>query len=199
MNTEIADLIAEIEKEEEFDEIVTEVTAPFEELTLDNDAEEIVEINVPEEELIEDDVLVETMLVPTPTFNVGDEVMLTTNATFASGNTIPKSLFNIKLYVCAEKNGNYAVGQRRGGKVLGSIKPEHLIPYETTTSIASDFKKYLILINEEKAMVKSRPEESSKTLITLPYNGLYTVIGEHNDWCHLKIGGWIPMSAVTKI
>ena len=89
MNNEIADLIAEIEKEEEFDNIVTEVTAPFEGLTLDSESEEIVEIAVPEAELMEDDVLVETDNTAIQQYNIGDTIMLSTDAVNISGSEIP--------------------------------------------------------------------------------------------------------------
>ena len=41
--------------------------------------------------------------------------------------------------------------------------------------------------------------KNSKTLKTIRYNGLFTVIGEKDNWGHLKIGGWIPLYKVKKL
>ena len=147
-------------------------------------------------EIIEDDVLVADR--PKVTFNIGDEVKLIPGATYASGGKIPDILFNTKLFVRQIKNGNYSIGINTVGKISGSVKPEALVPY-TKEIIADGFEPYLILIKEDNLAIKSRPDHASKTLKTLGFNGLFTVVGEKDGWGHLKIGGWIPLDKVTKL
>ena len=61
------------------------------------------------------------------------------------------------------------------------------------------FKPYLILVKVDNLDIKSRPIESSNTLKTIHRDGLYTIIGEKNNWGHLKIGGWVPLDSVHKL
>ena len=196
-NDEIAALIAEFEKEDEFDNIVAEVTEPF----VVEDAPEV-EIEVVEEEVIEDDVLVEDRPpVELPKFNIGDAVRLTPNATYLSGSAIPKEMFNSKLYIRQVKNDSYAVGIKTTGRIAGSVKAEFVVPYvkEVEQIIAPEFNNYTISVRVSDLNVKSRPDVNSKTLKTIHLYGLYTVVGEKDNWGHLKIGGWIPLDSVKKL
>lgn len=196
MDNEIAALIKEIEKEEEFDKIVTEVTVPF---ASDSDAEEIVEIEIPEEELMEDDVLVADIDINS-FFKVGDTVQLIPNAKFAAGGTIPAHLFGIKLYVRDIRDGKYSISPRSSGRMAGSVHPSSLRTYvekpanEEHLLVEEEiFKPYYVIIDAEQLTVRSKPIDNSKNLKTIYKDDLYTVVGEKNGWGHLKIGGWIPL------
>jgi hypothetical protein len=194
MNNEIAAIIAELENEE-VKEITIE-TANEIEIT---DAE--TEVVVEEEELMEDDVLIEDRPpVTVHTYKIGDAAMLTANAVNITGSAIPEHYKNKKIYIRAIRNGNYGFSINPTGKTSGFVvQPEHLVPYTEEMIIKKPFDSYIILTNADNINVKSKPTHNSNTLKTIQNNHLYTVIGEHNDWCHLKTGGWIPMTAVKKI
>lgn len=189
-NNEIDAIIAEMEKEEKFDTIVSEITEPF----------EITEENVIEEEVIEDDVLVEdNPAVIIPKFEIGDAVKLVAGAKYLSGGEIPANLFNSKLYVRTIKNGNYGIAIKTSGRISGSVEGKYLTEYSAPKAEAAPEISYLVLVKAPELDIKSRPTENSKTLKTIHYNGLFTVIGEKDNWGHLKIGGWIPLDKVKKL
>lgn len=193
MDNEIAALIAEMENEEQKDEtiLLETVSADDEILPLDTDASE---------EEFEDDVLVEDRApVEVKTYNIGDIVMLTSNATDAAGNTIPSCYKNTKIYIRGIKNGCYSFSTKPTGRTSGFlVKPEYIIPHTEKQIVEETFKPYLILVKVDKLDIKSKPMANSNTLKTIHYDGLYTVVGEKNGWGHLKIGGWIPLDD-TKI
>lgn len=183
MNTEIAAIIAEMEKEEE--------------ILLTNTNKE--EISEEIEEEIKDDELVESVIEPVITFKVGDKVQLTPNARYASGASIPASLKKNNFYICQVlKDNKYVLSLNKTGKSNGIVFGKDLIAYTDTPKIEKE-PLYYCLIMSDSVDVKSRPDKTSKTLKTLHRNGLYTVMEEKNDWCHLKIGGWIPSEAVRKL
>lgn len=163
--------------------------------------EAVVEEIVPVKEVIEDDVLVEDRPpVEVPVFKVGDAVKVRPGATYTTGGAIPANIVNSKLYVRqVQKNGNYGVGVQMVGRISGSVKPEDLVAYTTDVVVEKDFNPYLILINVDEVNIKSRPDETSKTLKTIHRNGLFTVVGENEGWGHLKIGGWIPLDSVIQL
>ena len=196
MDNEIAALIKEMEKEEELDAIVAEVTAPF-----DNDAEEIIEIVVPEVELMEDDVLVEDKpAVEVRTYAIGDAVILASNAVSISGSNIPDKYKGVKVYVRTIRAGGYGFSTSKTGRTCGFlVNPEYLTPYTENAIAVNTFKSYLILVKTDELDIKSRPIATSKTLKTIHRDGLFTVVDEKDNWGHLKIGGWIPLDQVRKI
>ena len=163
--------------------------------------EAVVEEIMPMEEVIEDDVLVEDRPpVEVPVFKVGDAVKVRPGATYTTGGAIPANILNSKLYVRqVQKNGNYGIGVQMTGRIAGSVKPEDLVVYTTDAITAADFKPYLVIVKEDGLEVKSRPEVGGKTLTTLHKDCLFTIIGEKNDWGHLKIGGWIPLDSTVTL
>ena len=195
MDNEIAALIKEMEKEEELDEIVAEVTAPFEVLTLDDDAEEIVEITIPEEELMEDDVLIENPYeLEIKTYNIGDAVTLSANAVNISGSEIPDRYKQKKVYIRTIKNEHYGFSINKTGRTSGFlVNAKYLTPYTDEKIEIPEFDSYLIAIDVDALDIKSRPVQTSNTLKVAHKNDLYTIIEEKNNWGHLKFGGWIPL------
>ena len=150
---------------------------------------------------MEDDVLVEIKSTASNKFEIGDAVQLVPGAKFAAGGAIAKNLFDTKLYVRQIIDNNYAVGIQPTGRIAGTVKPEALIPYSETVVVKSEngMEPYLILVKTDNLDIKSRPVESSKTLKTIHFNGLYTIVDEKDGWGHMKIGGWIPLDKVKKI
>lgn len=183
---------------EELQDIINEVMEVEEPTT-----EVIVEeIKVPEEEIIEDDELVENKPVnELPKFKMGDAVALVPNAKYTSGSPIPANLFNNKLYVRTVKENGYGIAPQTTGRISGTVAHKDLIKYVENIQTVNNQPEniYLALIKDAEVNIKSRPDENSKTLKTIHRNGLYTVVGEKDDWGHLKIGGWIPMSSYKKI
>ena len=192
MKTEIDEILAEMEAEDTPIEVITtDLVEPATE-------EIMVEIEIPAEEM-EDDVLVESKPVEEPKFAVGDEVKLVAGAKFASGGSIPESLFNTKLYVRQIKNDNYAISSKPTGRISGSVKPSSIVAYTKEEIVTDGFDPYLVLIRVENLDIKSKPIATSKTLKTIHFNGLYTIVGEKDGWGHMKIGGWIPLDCVRKL
>ena len=201
MNTadmELDALIAELEAKKDEDEAIDITTVSLDEGSED---EIYVNIEVAEEELIEDDVLIEDKApVEVKNYNVGDMVMLTSNATDIAGNAIPSCYKNTKVYIRGMKNGCYGFSAKPTGRTSGFlVKPEYIIPYIEQQIIEEAFKPYLILVKVDKLDIKSKPMANSNTLKTIHRDGLYTVVGEKNGWGHLKIGGWIPLDSIKKL
>lgn len=84
--------------------------------------------NTPVEEVIADDVLVETP--PIKSFKVGDKVRLIPGATYASGAAISETLAQNTLYVRQIlRDDKYAVSIRSTGKSDGIVLGKHMIDY----------------------------------------------------------------------
>lgn len=185
MDTEIAAIIAELEKENQEEILIEEPVA-----------------EEPIEEIIEDDVLVEDKPEPAlPIYKVGDTVKLLSDARYINNTSIPNSIKNSKLYIRnVNINDTYSISTKMSGRTAGAVHAKYIIPYTEKLTPAEDTSNhYLILVKVKDLNIKSRPDASSKTLKTIHFNGLYTVIEEKNNWGHLKIGGWIPLSDVRKL
>ena len=180
-NEEIAEIIAEMERKAEA--VVVE------------------EVEVPVEEIIEDDVLVEDRPpVEVRTYEIGDAVVIAKNAVNVAGNDLPDRYKGVKVYIRTIKNGCYGFSINKTGRTSGFlVKPEYLTPYVENAVIKEEFNSYLVLVKVDELDIKSRPDETSKTLKTIHRDGLFTVVDEHNGWGHLKIGGWIPLDTVKRI
>lgn len=187
---DIEAIFAEMEKKDE--EPIIDIEEKIEEPVID------IEEKIEEPEIEEDDELVESMVIEAPIFKIGDAVKLIPGATYATGGAIPNNLFNSKLYVRTSKNGNYGIGVKTTGRISGSVAAKYLVAYSEEIKAKPEIC-YLVLIKADSLDIKSRPDPSSKTLKTLHRNGLFTVVGEKNNWGHLKIGGWIPLEQVKKI
>ena len=160
------------------------------------------ELNIPVvEEIIEDDVLVEDKPAPElPKFKMGDAVNLVPGAQYVSGGAIPASLFNNKIYIRTVKENGYGIAAQTTGRIAGTVAHKDVVAYVENAVIDNKPENvYIALIKDQEVDIKSRPDENSKTLKTLHRNGLFTIVGEKNDWGHLKIGGWIPMSSYKKL
>jgi hypothetical protein len=160
---------------------------------------EVEEIVEPE---IEDDVLIEDRVVEQkPMLPIGTEVKVIPGAKYTSGLEVSDNVLSSKLYIRKVVGNEYQVGLRMVGRILGTLKADDVITYAapTTVSTVDNIKPYKVLIAVETVDIKSRPDADSKTLKTIMYDGLFTVVGEKDGWAHLKIGGWIPLDAVIKL
>lgn len=160
------------------------------------------ELNIPVvEEIIEDDVLIEDKpVIELPKFKMGDAVSLVPGAQYVSGGTIPANLFNNKIYIRTVKENGYGIAAQATGRVSGTVAHKDVVAYVENVVIDNKSESvYIALIKDQDVDIKSRPDENSKTLKTLHRNGLFTIVGEKNNWGHLKIGGWIPMSSYRKL
>lgn len=176
---------------------------------LDQNIEEIVaeimnsddEVIQPVEEIIvEDDVLVaDREPIELPKFSVGNTVMLISGALSSTNGALPANLFNTKLYIRNVKDGNYGISTKMSGRALASVKAEYVTAYVANAEKVEAFIPYVVFIKGESLEIKSRPSVDSKTLSVAPSKGLFHVIGEKDGWCHLQIGGWLPLDSVRKI
>ena len=162
------------------------------------ETEEVISV---ENEVIEDDVLVENRPVVEPrVYNIGDAVVLSANAVNAAGSSIPDRYKSVKVYIRSVKNDCYGFSLNKTGRTSGFlVKSEYLTPYVENIAPKEEFKNYLVLIKADELNIKSKPDTASNTLKTIHRDGLFTIVGEHNGWGHLKIGGWIPLDQVRKL
>jgi hypothetical protein len=149
------------------------------------------------EVIVEDDEIKEVIIPKKSGFEIGDEVKLVYGAKFASGKNIPEYLFNSKLYVRQINGEKYGIATKLNGTLVGTVNVKDLTGYVEEEVISAE--SYLALILADEVKIKSRPEESGKTLKTISKNGIFTVVDEKDGWAHLKIGGWIPMNSFKKI
>ena len=184
------DIVAEIMAEEPVVEIVEDVAPVVEEAV---EEEPVILAQV----VVEDDEIKEIIIPKKSGFEVGDEVKLVNGAKFASGKNIPEYLFNSKLYVRQINGEKYGVATKLNGTLVGTVNVKDLTGYVEEEVIPAE--SYIALILADEVKIKSRPEESGKTLKTISKNGIFTVVDEKDGWAHLKIGGWIPMDSFKKI
>ena len=180
------------ELDQNIEEIVSEIMNSDDEVGI----EEVLpteEINV--EEIIEDDVLVETIEVPVMKFKLGDAVCLKSDAVYVTNTKIAAAMFNTKLYVRKVSGDTYAVATTPNSRASGMVAGKYLLPYTEEIAVQED-NSYIGVIRES-VDIKSRPTVDSKTLKTLE-GGLFTITEEKNGWGHLKIGGWVPLDTVKK-
>lgn len=152
---------------------------------------------VVEEEIIEDDELKDISELKPKGLAVGDEVSIVRGAKFASGVKIPEYLYNNKFIIRQIKNDKCSIAPNAYGTITGVMYKKDLEPYSATPT--PQFVSYYAIIQEDAVDIKSRPDENAKTLDTIRNHGLFTIVDEKNDWGHLKIGGWIPMSSYKRI
>ena len=183
LNDELDEVILDVEQQEELENIV------------DTISDETTNVEV---EIIEDDVLHSPEeLSQAPTYAVGDVVQLASTATkFVTGVTIPAGLKNTKLYIKNVKTDRYGITTSPGGKLVGSVGINDLIPYREENNSENVSRPYLIIVKKDNVEIKSRPDFTSRTLTTIHYNDLYTVIEEKDEWGHLKVGGWVHLDGI---
>lgn len=152
------------------------------------------------EPVIEDDVLIEEQpAIKKPMLPVGAEVKVVPGAKYTSGIEVPDSILASKLYVRKVNGNEYFVGLQKTGRILGALKAEDVVEYTAPVISKNIIKPYKVLITAEKVDIKSRPDNNAKTLKTIVYDSLFTVVDEKDGWAHLKIGGWIPLDTVIKL
>ena len=133
-------------------------------------------------------------------FKVGDEVRLNGKATYANGKSIPKWIFESKLYVREINQDSIVISTLKTGAITGRVKPDAIVPYDGKTADTVDFKPYLIKVNTSILNVRSGPGTQYKITAQIRKNQVYTIVGEDNGWGKLKSGiGWISLDYARKI
>ena len=137
------------------------------------------------------------------TLKVGDAVHLKENATYASGATIPKWLFDKKMYVREVRiNGTIVISTVATGPITGVVKAsavdkynENLIDSKTPT-----IEPYLVKVTADVLNVRAGAGTQYKINTQIRKNQIYTIVGEKDKWGKLKSGaGWIHLDYVKKI
>jgi hypothetical protein len=105
------------------------------------------------------------------------------------------------VYVRRVGEGVYAISTKLTGYPFGEVDAKYISKIPAINEINTDpeFEPYTCQVLLNDTVIYSRPEVSSKKLLVVERNRLFTVVGEKNDWAHLKIGGWIPLENIYKL
>ena len=151
------------------------------------------------------DLIYPTVIEDSENFKVGDQVKLTQNAIWHTGESIPTWVFTKPLYVRRiQNNGIIAVSTVKVGGITGTIKPEYLdkitISSSTTTKPKANFKNYLVLITASSLNVRNGAGTQYRVNTTVKKGQVYTIVDEKNGWGKLKSGaGWISLQYTKKL
>lgn len=135
-------------------------------------------------------------------FKVGDEVRLTSNATYTNGKSIPKWVFEKKLYIreIDSKTNNVVISTVALGAITGVVNVKFLTKYDGKSAVTENFEPYLIKVATSTLNVRSGPSTSYKITTQIRKNQVYTIIGEDDGWGKLKSGaGWIKLEYTRKL
>ena len=140
----------------------------------------------------------------TQTFKIGDEVKLLPNAKYTSGQSIPKWVFDSKLYIReVRQSGNYVISTQKTGAVTGVVKADSVIAYTAILNNkkeTSSFTPYLVRISADVLNVRLNPNETSKIVTQIKKNEIFTIVDKKNNWGKLKSGlGWICLDYTKKV
>ena len=131
-------------------------------------------------------------------FNIGDAVKVLPDATFTSGNKVPASVIDTKVFIRDIKNGNYVIANSmKKGAALGIIPGAFLKAY--TDENEAVIEPYFVKIpNDGFPLYQSFSKNSG--VIDRVNRGLFTIVNEKNGFGKIKVGaGWIELSKVEKI
>lgn len=130
-------------------------------------------------------------------FKKGELVQLISNAKFANGVEVPKSVIKSKIYVREVKEDNkYTISTVPRGPITGIVEEEMLKEYE---EIEPGFEPYVVRIMIDNLTTYSGPGVSYKPIKSLGKGKLYTIIGEQEGFGRLKDGrGWVDLDCVKK-
>ena len=131
--------------------------------------------------------------------NIGDAISLVKDATYTSGGTIPKWVFNSKLYLREiRSDGTYVISTRSSGPITGVVDPKYIIKYSKDTN--SNFNSYLVQIDTNILNVRAKPNNNSAINTQVSQNQIFTIIDEKDGWGKLKSGaGWISLKYTKKM
>ena len=73
----------------------------------------------------------------TASFKIGDEVKLTADAKFASGQSIASWVFKEKLYVRAINGNNITISTLKSGAITGTVNAKYLLPFNSKNNVVS--------------------------------------------------------------
>ena len=134
-------------------------------------------------------------------FNKGDAVKLVPGATYSSGGTIPKWVFNMKLYVRDfRKSGEIVISTEKTGAVTGVVMPNVLVPYSSSVPSTPNFAAFLVRVTADVLNVRSGPSTSNKITTQVYKNEIYTIVDQQGKWGKLKSGaGWIHLDYTKKV
>lgn len=146
-------------------------------------------------ENIKDEAPAPAPTTPTTNLVVGQEVKLVAGATYYNGKSIPKWVFNTKLYVRAINGDNITISTQKTGAITGVVKKSSLQGYTTPNAIG-----YKVKVSVKSYLnVRSGPGTSYSAVGRLYNNNVVTIIETKNGWGHVSTGGWISLSQTKKV
>ena len=131
--------------------------------------------------------------------NIGDAVSLVKDAVYTSGGTIPKWVFDSKLYLREiRSDGSYVISTRSSGPITGVVDPKYIIKYSKFAN--SNFNSYLVQIDTNILNVRAKPSNNSTINTQVSRNQIFTIVDEKDGWGKLKSGaGWISLKYTKKV
>lgn len=131
--------------------------------------------------------------------NIGDAVSLVKDAVYTSGGTIPKWVFDSKLYLREiRSDGSYVISTRSSGPITGVVDPKYIIKYSKVAN--SNFNSYLVQIDTNILNVRAKPSSNSTINTQVSRNQIFTIVDEKDGWGKLKSGaGWISLKYTKKM
>lgn len=127
---------------------------------------------------------------------VGNTVKLHEDAIFVDGRVPAQSLFDLTLFVRADKgNGVYTIARNTSGLVLGDIKEEYLINLAENAVVIDPY----IIMTTATTPLYAEAKIDSAVIADIPRFSMYTIIDEKENMGKIKVGkGWIDLNDVLK-
>ena len=124
---------------------------------------------------------------------VGDEVKLTTGATYFNGKAIPAWVFTKKLYVREKPraNGDVVISTLKTGAITGVVNKKHLMRY-------NEFESYKVVVDVAVLNVRASDSTSSAVVAQIKRGTVHTVLEIKGGWGRIN-SGWIYMAHVKKL
>lgn len=130
------------------------------------------------------------------TLKIGDEVKLTDDAKYTSGQDVPNWVINSKLYVRdIYDNGDVVISTLKTGDITGVVSPIYIKEIESST-----FEPYLVKVIVDSLNIRAGAGINYPVNGCIKDQGVYTIIEEKNGWGFLKSKvGWICLEYTKRI
>lgn len=130
-------------------------------------------------------------------FKIGDELSLTFDAIYTTGQIVPEHIINTKVYCRGIRHGNYIISDKKVGKLLGMVKPSYVVKYGLSQS---GLRPYIAISKEETIKIYEEPDFNSEIAITYNDQRPLGIVEERDNWGKLKDHiGWIDLTNVKKL
>ncbi len=127
-------------------------------------------------------------------YDMGEEVKLTSKATYSGGKAIPTWVFKKKLYIRSEErsNGDYIISTLPTGAITGVVNKQYLLPYDA-------FEPYRVYVNVSVLNVRNQPNlTSSKVVAQIKRDSAHTILEVKGEWGRIE-SGWIYLAHTKKL